>query len=425
MIDQQHFEQQHDLDRLDDPEPRPTTASTAGIDWASTDHAVAVVDPGGVQVQRFTIAHTAPGLRQLVRRLHRAGVREVAIERPDGPVVDALLEAGFAVIVIAPNQVKNLRSRYGSAGNKDDGFDAYVLADTLRTDRARLRPLTRDSDATLTLRMTVRARQDLVHARVAMANQLRAHLQTSLPAAIGLFRDIDSTITLRFLTRFPTQDKADWLSEARLGNWLRSVGYNHMRNLNRLWAHLAEATRGTTGPEGTARAHITHALVAGLIALRTQIKALEDQIAEQLAAHPDAAIFTSLPKSGTVRAARLLAEIGDARGRFPTPEALACLAGAAPSTRQSGKVKIVTFRWAVDKQLRGAVIDFAGDSHHDNPWAADLYRRARARGHDHPHAVRILARAWLHIIWRCWQDNQPYNPHHHRALQTLTTQTAA
>jgi transposase len=205
-------------------EPPPT----AGIDWASTEHVVAVVGAGGEQLQRFTITHTGPGLRDLVRRLHRAGVREVGIERGDGPVVDALLEAGLTVIAIAPNQLKNLRSRYGSAGNKDDGFDAYVLADTVRTDRVRLRPLTRDSDATTTLRMTVRARQDLVAARVAMANQLRAHLHTTLPGVIGLFRDIDSAITLRFLTRFPSQDKADWLSKARLGNWLRSIGYNHL-----------------------------------------------------------------------------------------------------------------------------------------------------------------------------------------------------
>jgi transposase len=399
-------------------------ASTAGIDWASTDHAVAIVDHRGNQVDRFTITHTTSGLRELVRRLRRAGVVEVAIERPDGPVVDALLEAELGVVVIAPNQVKNLRSRYGSAGNKDDGFDAYVLGDTLRTDRARLRPLTRDSDATMTLRMTVRARQDLVRTRVAMANQLRAHLQTTFPGAIGLFRDIDSAISLRFLTRFYSQDRADWLSSVRLGNWLRSVGYNHLANLDRMWAHLDDAPRGTTGTQAAPRAQITLALVATLTALRTQIKALEGQIADQLAAHPDAAIFTSLPKSGTVRAARLLAEIGDARGRFPTPEALACLAGAAPSTKQSGKVKVVTFRWAVDKQLRGAVIDFAGDSHHANPWAADLYNRARARGHDHPHAVRILARAWLHIIWRCWQEHEPYNPAKHRALQRLQQQAA-
>lgn len=113
--------------------------------------------------------------------------------------------------------------------------------------------------------------------------------------------------------------------------------------------------------------------MGALTALRQQIAALDTQIAEQLAIHPDAHIFTSLPRSGTVRAARLLAEIGDARGRYPTPEALTCLAGAAPSTRQSGKVKVVSFHWAVDRQLRGAIIDFAGDSHHANPWAADFY----------------------------------------------------
>ena len=247
MIDQHHtsMEQATGQDWTDAP--------TAGIDWASTDHAVAIVDHRGNQVERFTITHTTSGLRELVRRLRRAGVVEVAIERPDGPVVDALLEAGVGVVVIAPNQLKNLRSRYGSAGNKDDRFDAYVLADTLRTDRARLRPLTRDSDATMTLRMTVRARQDLVKARVAMANQLRAHLQTTFPGAIGLFRDIDSAISLRFLTRFPGQDKAEWLSSVRLGNWLRSVGYNHLANLDRMWAHLDNAPRGTTGTEATAQ----------------------------------------------------------------------------------------------------------------------------------------------------------------------------
>jgi transposase len=141
-----------------------------------------------------------------------------------------------------------------------------------------------------------------------------------------------------------------------------------------------------------------------------------------LNAHPDRDIFISLPKAGTVRAARLLAEIGDARGRFPTATALACLAGVAPSTRESGKARVVSFRWSVNKQLRDAVCDFAGDSHHANPWAADLYAKARARGHDHPHAVRILGRAWLDIIWKCWTTNTPYDPTRHRALQRLLQQ---
>jgi len=99
-----------------------------------------------------------------------------------------------------------------------------------------------------------------------------------------------------------------------------------------------------------------------------------------------------------------------------------CLAGVAPSTRQSGKMRSVGFRWSCDKQLRDAVCDFANDSRHANPWAADLYKRARARGHDHPHAIRILARAWLYLIWHCWQTNTAYDPAHHRALQALLKQ---
>lgn len=133
---------------------------------------MSIVDARGREVRRATIEHNAAGLRELLELLSRAGAREVAIERPDGPVVDTLLEAGITVVVISPNQLKNLRGRYGSAGNKDDRFDAFVLADTLRTDRSRLRPLLPDTPATATLRRTCRPRKDLVAHRVALANQL-------------------------------------------------------------------------------------------------------------------------------------------------------------------------------------------------------------------------------------------------------------
>jgi len=156
----------------------------AGVDWAKDDHAVCVVGAEGEALARFTIAHDAAGLKDMVRRLLKAGADEVGIERPDGPVVGALLGAGLTVLVIPPSQVKNLRGRYGSAGNKDDRFDAYVLADVERTDRRRLRPLERDTDQTTALRGTVRARRDLVGHRVAVANQLRAHPQIVFPAAV-------------------------------------------------------------------------------------------------------------------------------------------------------------------------------------------------------------------------------------------------
>ena len=403
------------------PEEPPGNV-TCGIDWARDDHAVSVVDARGRETCRCSVEHSAAGLRELLAVLARNGAREAAIERPDGPAVDALLAAGITVVVISPNQIKNLRSRYGSAGNKDDRFDAFVLADTLRTDRARLAPLTPDSPATVTLRRACRARKDLVSHRVAVANQLRAHLRNTFPGAVGLFAEIDSPVSLRFLARFSTQDRADWLSPRRLAAWLAGAGYCGRTDPAVLHARLAAAPRGATGDDGATQAHVTHALLAVLATLAEQVKALSEQIAEQLALHADAHVFTSLPRSGTVRAARLLAGIGDCRARFPTPESLACLAGAAPSTRQSGKMRAVSFRWSCDKQLRDAVTDFAGDSRHASPWAAGLYQRARARGHDHPHAVRILARAWLFVIWHCWQDGVAYDPARHRALQTLLNQ---
>jgi transposase len=397
----------------------PANGLTSGIDWARDDHAVAVVDARGREVHRCAVEHSAAGLRALLAVLDKRGVREAAIERPDGPVVDALLGAGITVVVISPNQLKNLRGRYGSAGNKDDRFDAFVLADTLRTDRARLRPLVPDTAATVTLRATCRARKDLIGHRVGAANQLREHLNRAFPGAVGLFRDLDSPISLRFLTRFDCQDRASWLTPARLGAWLSSVGYCGRVDPAVLHARLAAAPPGMTGPDGAAQARITRALVAILRTLVEQIRALSEQIDEQLTLHADAHIFTSLPRSGRVRAARLLAEIGDCRARFPAPESLACLAGVAPSTRQSGKTRAVGFRWACDKQLRDAVCDFAGDSIRASPWAKDLYDRAIARGHDHPHAVRVLARAWLYVIWHCWQAHTAYEPAKHRALQAL------
>jgi transposase len=280
----------------------------------------------------------------------------------------------------------------------------------------------RDSGQTTALRSAVRARRDLVGHRVAAANQLRAHLQGVFPGAAVLFRDVDSEITLAFLTRFTTQEQADWLSPKRLAAWLKSVSYSGKKDPAVLHARLLAAPRGQAGQHAAVLGGVTLALVAVLRALNTQIQVLAASIGAQMDAHPDAVIFQSLPRSGTVRAARLLAEIGDARGRFPTRESLTGLGGVAPATIQSGKIRTVAFRWEADKQLRGALCDFAGDSRRASPWAAGIYDKAVARGCKHPHAVRILARAWAHVIWRCWQDHVPYDPAAHNSLQTVLRQ---
>jgi transposase len=401
----------------------PTTF--AGVDWASRGHAVCVIDAGGSVLERFEVVHDDAGLRQLVRRLIARRVDGVAIERPDGPLVDALLAGELTVVVIASRHVKALRTRYGLAGNKDDRADAYLLADVLRTDGHRLRPLLPDSEATVTLRALVRARKDLVRNRIRLVQQLSAHLELVFPGTVELFAELASPIARAFLLRFPSAERAAWLSPKRLTAWLAAQGYSGRRSGEELHARLVAAPRGLVGDGGETMAAVTLALVRAIGAIEDQVGALSGRIGEQLALHPDGHIFTSLPRSGSVRAAALLAEIGDRRERFPTVEALACLAGAAPSTRQSGQHRVVTFRYACDKKLRDALIDFAADSRRASPWAADIYRRARASGKRHPHAVRILARAWLGVIWRCWQDRTAYDPTRHHALQRVLLAPAA
>ncbi|NUT32806.1 MAG: IS110 family transposase [Hamadaea sp.] len=402
----------------------PTGAVFAGVDWASAEHAVCVIDATGAVLWRHTVAHSRAGLARLTTRLGELVVDRVGIERPDGPVVEALLDAGLRVAVVPPRQVKNLRSRYRGAG-KDDRFDAYLLADTMRTDGHRYADLTRDTGATTGLRALVRARQDLVEIRVGLVNQLRHTLELAFPGAVGLFFELHSPIARAFLRRFPTAVEAAVLDEGAMAAWLAAEGYSGRTPAAVFLDRLRTAPAGLTGTEADARRHITLALLAAIDAIEDQAAELTRRIKEALAVHPDAPIFTSLPRAGQVRAAALLAEIGDARGRYPTADALAAAAGVCPVTFESGKHRGVGFRYAADSKLRRALTDFADDSRHANPWAADIYTRARGRGMRHPHAVRVLARAWTSVVWRCWQEHTTYDPARHGALNRHLHQDTA
>jgi transposase len=393
----------------------------AGLDWASKTHMVCVVDDVGKTKVRFKIPNSGKTFTGLVKRLSKLGVEAVAIERCDGPLVEALLDATLRVVVISPRQVKGLRSRYTGSGAKSDAGDAYLLADVLRTDGHRLQALTRDSEATAVLRALSRTRKDLIAARVALVNQLAAQLERVFPGAIGLFARLDSDVAIAFLRRYPTSYAATKLTQARFAAFLRRIAYCGRRPVEDLFARVHQAPAAGLGAlEADGRAACVLALLRAIEAVHREERELEAEIIERLDAHADAHIFTSLPKAGHgVRAAALLAEIGDVRSRFPDEESLAALAGVAPVTRASGKMHTVGFRYACDKKLRNAIIDFADDSRHASPWAAKIYNDAINRGKRHPHAVRILARAWIRVIWRTWHDHTAYNPALHQSAVML------
>jgi transposase len=163
------------------------------------------------------------------------------------------------------------------------------------------------------------------------------------------------------------------------------------------------------------------AIVAGSVAqirvLNAEITRLEQTIEEALSRHPKAAMLENLPRAATISLAQLVAEIGPLLDRCENPEQVAAICGAAPITRASGKTRTVGFRYAANKPARVAITGFADNSRHASAWAAQRYSQARARGARHPHAVRILARAWLSVIWACWHSGNPYDPSLHRAEQ--------
>ena len=391
----------------------------AGVDWAKDEHVVLVADERGEVLAEGVFIHDEEGIAALCELLVGLAVDRVAVERPDGLLVERLLDAGLCVLALHPNQVKAARPRFRSQG-KSDRFDAWVLCELARTDAHRFRALAPDSDATKAIRALTRAREDLVQARVALANQLRAELERFWPGAAAIFADVDSQIALCFLERYPAPRDARGLGERRLEAFLHRHGYCGRRSPEELIARLRRAPQGRAGElEAEARRGIVLALVATLKPLVARIAELEREIAHAVRSHPDGAIFLSLfrdPRS-VITAAGLLAEIGDSRLRYPSAEALAADGGMSAVAVESGKRKHAAFRWACDKRLRGALATLANTSRHHNAWAGDLYASARARGHDHQRAIRTVGRAWSRVLWRMWQDRQPYDPARHRALQ--------
>ena len=388
----------------------------AGLDWASAEHAVCVVDDSGIKLASFLAKHTAEGLATLLRKLAAVAPAEempIAIERPSGLLIDMLIDAGHPVVPIHPNALKACRPRYSAAGGKSDAGDAFILADVLRTDGHRFRPLQPLSDEIRALRAMTRTRDDLVTQRVAQANQLRSLLESFWPGATGVFADIDSPIALAFLERYPTPASASRLGEKRMAAFLARHAYSGRRSPHELLARLKKAPTGLAGAgEEGAKGAMVRALVAVLRVLVAEIKKATASIEHTVAQLEIGQVMMSFPRAGKLNAAQVVAEIGDI-SRFPSEDQLAAEAGVAPVTHASGKRRSVVFRYACNKRLRQALTCFAGNSRHSSPWAKHVYAQARARGCDHSHAVRILARAWVRVLWRCLVAGTPYELEHH------------
>ena len=275
-----------------------------------------------------------------------------------------------------------------------------------------------DSDATKALRALTRAREDLVGHRVALANELRAQLECFWPGAAQIFADVDSPIALAFLKRYPAPIDAHGLGEQRLARFLARHHYCGRRTADELLGRLRGAASGRAGTlETEARRQVVLALVAALEPIVAQIAQLTSEIRSALA-RPRRRARPSDRCSATPRPpicpATILAEMGDCRARYPTKAALAGDSGQAPVAIESGKSKRARFRWACDHRLRDAIATLADTSRHTNPWAADIYTRARPAAAPTNTRSASSAAPGTAVIWRMWHDHSTYDPTHTR-----------
>lgn len=393
-----------------------------GWDWASETHDVTVIDQAGTVVDRFALSHDEAGIDGALDRLAalgRPGDLPVAIETTSGLVVDRLLAAGHSVVPIHPNAFHATRPRWGASRAKSDPGDSFKLADYLRTDGHRLRRLAQPSRATAELQALVRSRDDHVEAKVGAANQLRGLLERHWPGAVVVFARVDSEIALDFLQDYPTPESAERLGEARMRMFCVRHSYCGRRSPAELLARLRSAPVATSSLDHLVLAELVRAQVLVLRTLLRTIADLDRAIAAALAEHPKARLLDAMPRIGELNLAQIVAEVGPILDRAVDVEHACAEAGCAPVTKESGKGRSVHFRWAVNTRARDALGIFADNSRHASAWAAKLYAEARGRGKRHPHAVRILMRAWLRVMWACWHSETPYEPALHGGERRL------
>lgn len=395
-----------------------------GWDWATETHDVTVMDGTGKRVDRWELAHTEEGFAKTLARLRKhadPADLPVAIETTRGLAVDRLLAAGHPIVPVHPNAFNAMRARWGASKAKTDAGDSFKLADYLRTDGHLLPRLEPTEQATLDLQALTRQRADHIEAKVAAVNQLAALLDEHWPGGKAVFADLDSDIAMAFLERYPTPAKAAKLTAGRLEAWCKRRGYSGKKPGSVLVERLRSAPKAASRLSETVVEQLVRVQVQLVQGIRATIRTLDKAVTAATETHPYAPLFATMPRIGKVSLGQVIGEIGPILERAQSCEQLIAEAGVVPVTRASGKARTVSFRFATNRRARVALTTFADNSRHSSDWAAKIYNDARAREKRHPHAIRILARAWLRVMWACWRDGVCYDPSIHQANSKINT----
>ena len=391
-----------------------------GVDWGDRLHQVYVDDEDGKKVREMKLQESPEGLAEIGRWLDekRAEGFELwaAIEKPQGRIVDFLLDHGVEVYPVNPKAVDRVRDRYRMSGSKSDAFDAYVLAEFLRTDQAHLRALRPSSEKAQELKMLSRDQRRVVRHKTRFLNQLTTTLKEYYARPLEVFEDLETEIALDFLQRYPTPAHLSALTRKQFNRFATKQHHLSTQRCEELWEKLNKPQLAVPEHVVRAKAQLVEVLIEQLRAAIKAVKIYNHKVESFFASSPAAQFAKTLPggKSGTLVAA-IWAELGDAQGRWESSRHLQAEAGAVPVTKASGKSRVVHFRFACNKHLRYTMYWFSFVSLNHSEWAKLYYRGQRDNGHSHHQALRALGAKWLKIILVMWRDHKPYDENYHLA----------
>jgi transposase len=391
-----------------------------GVDWADEFHQVWVSDPDGKKVIEKKVVENVEGLAEFGRWLDESRAKEIelwaAIEKPHGRIVDFLLDHGVVVYPVNPKALDRVRDRFRMSQSKSDSFDAYVLAEFLRTDHTHLRALEPSSEQAQELKLLTRDHHRLGRHKTRILNLLGRTLKEYYPRPLEVFGDLESKIALDFLTQYPTPQALSNLNRREWNRFAKREHHLGKERCDQLWEQLNKPQLKVPDHVVRAKAQLLTVLVVQLKTLIQAVASYSERVKSFFASTPAAELVQSLPggKSGTI-VPMLWAELGDAKSRWKSFKHVQAEAGTVPVTKSSGKSCFVQFRFSCNKLMRYAAYWFSFVSLNRSEWANKYYRDQRARGKSHHQALRALGAKWLKIIFVMWRDHKPYDENYHLA----------
>ncbi|NJR63812.1 MAG: IS110 family transposase [Cyanobacteria bacterium CRU_2_1] len=368
-----------------------------------------------VQAQEYIIQTRPQDLLDWVNQLRaRYGEGKIAVgmEQKRGPLLYALCQYDNLVLFpINPRTVANYRKAFQPSRAKSDPVDARLLVELMRKHPEKFELWVAGCPQTRALRQWVESRRMLVGEKVRLTNRITASLKAYFPQVLDWFEDKDTLVFCAFMEQFPSVNAAQAATPAQLTQFFRSHHAGRKSAINRRIQQIQDAGPPLTNDEAIvvpAQA-LTSALIALLKVILNQLADFNAKIAELFETLPDAELFSSLPGAGPHLAPRLLVAFGAERDRFSSAQAFMSYVGIAPVKEESGKKSWVHWRWSCPIFLRQTFIEWVNQSRRFSPWAQAFYQLQKNAGKTHQTAIRALAYKWGRILWRCWQDNTPYD----------------